>query len=197
MIENIIILISSYLLGSVPFGLVLCYLTGYGDIRKIGSGNIGATNVLRTGNKYLATLTALLDISKGFMAVLLIRLITQDDLLAALAGFASILGHNFPVWLNFKGGKGMATTFGTITAIHPIVGLGMMSTWFITALLSRISSLSALIAFVVGPLIASYFLSPIMTIIIYMICLLGIIRHHANIDRLLSGQEPKINLKKP
>jgi glycerol-3-phosphate acyltransferase PlsY len=195
MIE-IVIIILSYLLGSIPFGLVLCKLFGYGDIRKIGSGNIGATNVLRTGNKLLAALTLLLDISKGLIAVVIARLFVNDDM-AAMAGFAAILGHNFPIWLNFKGGKGVATSVGTITALHPITGILMMVSWLITAFITKISSASAMAAFALAPLFASYFLSPFMTIIIYCICLLGVIRHRANIERLLNHTEPKINFKKP
>lgn len=185
-----------YLLGSIPFGLVLCRLAGYGDIRKIGSGNIGATNVLRTGNKILALATLILDISKGLIAVIVTSTLTDNDTASALAGLAAILGHNFPLWLNFKGGKGVATSLGTITAIHPITGIGMMITWLITCGFTRISSFSAMMAFIAGPLISAYFLSPFMTMIIYAICLLGVVRHHANITRLLSGDEPTIKLKK-
>lgn len=192
----ILFLISfGYLLGSIPFGLVLCRLAGYGDIRAIGSGNIGATNVLRTGNKPLAALTLILDISKGLIVVLLARLLTDDETLIALAGFAAILGHNFPVWLGFKGGKGVATSIGTITAINVIIGLCMMGVWLITALVFRISSLSALVAFAIAPLVAAYLLFPPIAVIVYLICLLGTFRHYQNIERLLNGVEPKINLK--
>ena len=185
-----------YLLGSIPFGLVLCRLAGYGDIRNIGSGNIGATNVLRTGNKLLALLTLILDISKGLIAVLIVRFFAHDDTLAAMAGLFAIIGHNFPVWLKFKGGKGVATSLGTITAIHPITGISMMVAWLCSCAVTRISSFSAMMAFAAGPLVSAYFLSPFMTMIIYCICLLGVIRHHANITRLLAGEEPKIKLKK-
>jgi glycerol-3-phosphate acyltransferase PlsY len=185
-----------YLLGSIPFGLVLCRLAGYGDIRAIGSGNIGATNVLRTGNKALAALTLLLDISKGFIAVLAAGFLTDNHTFMALAGFTAIIGHNFPVWLSFKGGKGVATSIGTIVAIHPPVGFSMIIGWLITAFLFRISSLSALFAFIIAPLVAAYLLPASLVYIIYCICLLGAIRHHQNITRLLEGIEPKINVKK-
>lgn len=195
MTNFIFVFLFGYLLGSIPFGLVLCRLAGYGDIRKIGSGNIGATNVLRTGNKPLAALTLFLDIFKGLIAVLIAAQFAQADM-AALAGFAAIIGHNFPVWLRFKGGKGVATSIGTIVAIHPAVGGIMIATWLGAAFLWRISSLSALIAFAVAPLAASFFVSPFITLLIFMICLLGAIRHRANIDRLWAGNEPRINFKK-
>jgi glycerol-3-phosphate acyltransferase PlsY len=196
MLNFIFPILCGYLLGSIPFGLVLCRIAGYGDIRNIGSGNIGATNVLRTGNKLLALLTLILDISKGLIAVLIVRFFTQDDTLAALAGLTAIIGHNFPLWLQFKGGKGVATSLGTITAIHPITGISMAGAWLCSCAITRISSFSAMMAFVVGPLVSAYFLPPFMTAIIYCICLLGVVRHHANITRLLAGEEPQIKLKK-
>lgn len=192
----LLVILFGYLLGSIPFGLVLCRIAGYGDIRKIGSGNIGATNVLRTGNKGLALLTLLLDIFKGLIAVVIVKYASHNDLLGALAGLSAILGHNFPIWLKFKGGKGVATSLGTILAIHPVTGLCMISAWLVSCATTRISSASAMTAFAVGPLAAAHFLSPFMTAIIYCICLLGVVRHHANITRLLAGEEPQIKLKK-
>ena len=167
----IICIIGGYLLGSVPFGLVVTRLAGLGDIRKIGSGNIGATNVLRTGRKDLALLTVLLDASKaGFAAWLALRFVPAEDmffagiftstnLVAALyAGTAAIIGHNFPVWLKFKGGKGVASTFGFILVINPAIALMALATWLVFAFLFKYSSLAALAAAVLTPLYA-YFLS--------------------------------------
>ena len=162
-----------YLLGSIPFGLVLCYLAGYGDIRKIGSGNIGATNVLRTGNKTLTLLTIILDASKaGIAAYLAFRLVKPEPLnflgmetttnvaASLIAGTMGVLGHNFPVWLKFKGGKGVASAFGFIVATCPTVGLLALLTWVIMAFASRISSLSALTAAALVPVYAYFYTQP-------------------------------------
>ena len=138
---HVIAALLGYLLGSIPFGLVLTKLAGLGDIRSIGSGNIGATNVLRTGRKDLALATLLLDGGKGAVAVLIARLVSED--LTVIAGGAAILGHLFPVWLKFKGGKGVATTLGTLIAVNWMVGIGACLVWLVVALLFRYSSLSA------------------------------------------------------
>lgn len=184
-----------YLLGSIPFGLVFCYLAGYGDIRNIGSGNIGATNVLRTGNKILAFLTLVFDISKGAIAVLLCTHFMNKDA-AMLAGAGSILGHCFPVWLKFKGGKGVATTLGTIAALNLNLGLIAGATWLLSAFIFRISSLSALIALAFST-VASYYLSGLeLALTVGLITLLVYIRHKDNIRRLFNGTEPKIGGKK-
>jgi glycerol-3-phosphate acyltransferase PlsY len=188
-------LIGGYVLGSVPFGLVLCFLGGYGDIRKIGSGNIGATNVLRTGNKPLAALTLILDSSKGAIAVLLA--LALDDKHAMFgAALGAVLGHNFPVWLKFKGGKGFATTLGTYLALAWPIGLACCATWLVTAALTRISSLSALMALALAPIFVAAFGDPRMIYLIGLISLIGWIRHKDNITRLLAGTEPKIGKKK-
>jgi len=188
-----------YLLGSIPFGLLLTRMAGLGDIRKIGSGNIGATNVLRTGNKGLALATLLLDGGKGAAAVLIARYFEPD--LAVIAGAAAFIGHLFPVWLKFKGGKGMATALGTLLALNWEVGVLCCLTWLLVALVFRYSSLSALLSIAMSPVYA-WFLgtTPEVWPQVYLSLALAIlvwIRHHENIRRLLKGQEPKIGRKKP
>ena len=201
--------IGGYLLGSIPFGLVLCYLAGYGDIRKIGSGNIGATNVLRTGSKGLALLTILLDASKAGLAAfaamkltpekpfVFFGLITSVNVMAGLiAGAMGVIGHNFPVWLKFKGGKGVASTFGFLLATAPqIAGLALM-TWLIMAFAFRYSSLAAITAAVLVPVYAFFLAEPVYAIFYSALALLVLIRHHANIVRLIKGEESKITFKK-
>lgn len=185
-----------YLLGSVPFGLVLTKSAGLGDIRKIGSGNIGATNVLRTGNKPLAFATLLLDSGKGAIAVIPIGLFFDFNA-AMLAGFFALIGHCYPVWLNFKGGKGVATTIGTLLALAPLLGVLTCVIWVVTALLSRISSLSALVAIGFSPLIAHYlYNNPNLSGLCAMIAALIYIKHRENIKRIFAGQEPRIGQKK-
>ena len=188
-------LLGGYLFGSIPFGLVLCYLAGYGDIRKIGSGNIGATNVLRTGNKLLAFLTLLLDSSKGLIAVLLAAAFFDKHAMFG-AALGAVLGHNFPVWLKFKGGKGVATTIGTFLALSWPVGLATCGAWLVTAAITRISSLSALIALALAPIFVASFGEPKQVYLVGLISLIGWIRHKDNITRILSGTEPKIGKKK-
>ncbi len=180
----------AYLLGSVPFGLLLTKLAGHGDIRAIGSGNIGATNVLRTGNKFLAALTLLLDGGKGAAAVLIVA--HFDPALAASAGLAALLGHMFPVWLKFKGGKGVATMIGVLLALSWPVGVFVMLVWLAVALIMRLSSLSALVA--VGSAPVFYFIyekGEALGLIIFM-ALLVFVKHADNIKRLVNGTEPKI-----
>lgn len=190
-----------YFVGSVPFGLILTKMAGYGDIRKIGSGNIGATNVLRTGNKKLALLTVLCDAFKAGIAALIAGYCagygSQTGVNATLiAGAFGILGHNFPVWLKFKGGKGVASTFGFILVTCPSVALIALCVWLVMAFTFKYSSLSALTAAAIVP-VASCFLAPEQeyTYVYTAIALLVIIRHHANIKRLLRGEESKIKLK--
>lgn len=187
-------IIGGYLLGSIPFGLVLCYSFGYGDIRKIGSGNIGATNVLRTGNKFLALLTLLLDSSKGLIAVLIAAAFFDKHAMFG-AALGVVLGHNFPVWLKFKGGKGVATTLGTFIALSWPVGLACCATWLVVALASRISSLSALVALAMAPIYVAAFGDHKQVYLFGLISLIGWIRHRPNIERLLKGEEPKIGKK--
>ncbi|MBX7198714.1 MAG: glycerol-3-phosphate 1-O-acyltransferase PlsY [Rhodospirillaceae bacterium] len=186
-----------YLLGSIPFGLVLTKAAGLGDIRSIGSGNIGATNVLRTGHKGLALATLLLDGGKGAVAVLLARWLIGEESAYLIAGVAAVLGHNFPVWLKFKGGKGVATTLGTMLAVAPYVGLAACLTWLGVALLFRYSSLAALIALAVAPLYAELMVHDHWVALAFLaLAVLGWIRHRANLARLKRGEEPKIGAKK-
>jgi len=186
-------LVAGYLLGSVPFGLLLTWLAGLGDIRKIGSGNIGATNVLRTGNKGLAAATLLLDCGKGALAVVIARNFGPDITVIAAAG--AFLGHLFPIWLKFHGGKGMATALGIFLALHWPVGLMVAGTWLVVAVVSRYSSLSALVAALLAPV---YFWSAQhyqMAELAAFIALLVLVRHSENIVRLVKGTESKIGAK--
>ncbi|WP_119679005.1 glycerol-3-phosphate 1-O-acyltransferase PlsY [Indioceanicola profundi] len=212
---------SGYLLGSIPFGLVLTRLAGYGDIRKIGSGNIGATNVLRTGNKLLALATLLLDSGKGAIAVGIAWALAGQEA-AVLAAAGSMLGHSFPVWLGFKGGKGVATALGVLLAISWPVGVLACLTWLLAAVLFRISSLSALLAFAVATAYAAWIgwlqgagrvggawappvlagdvaqaaVAPGLWQLMLFITVLVYIRHKDNIRRILNGTEPRIGAKK-
>jgi glycerol-3-phosphate acyltransferase PlsY len=182
--------IAAYLLGSIPFGLLLTRLAGLGDIRKVGSGNIGATNVLRTGKKGLALATLLLDGGKGAVAVLLARQLGEDA--ALLAAAASVLGHLFPVWLRFKGGKGVATTLGVLLAISWPVGVAACLMWLGTALVTRYSSLAALVGIGFSPLVALYVADARTALLALYLAILVFIRHRENIARLYAGSEGKI-----
>ncbi len=203
----------AYLIGSIPFGLIFAKISGHGDIRKIGSGNIGATNVLRTGSKKLAALTLLFDVLKSFVIAYAVLQLSQIQLpetcataqktydmysvsLALLAGFFAIFGHCFPIWLKCKGGKGVATALGALLAAVPYAGLAACVAWIVTAKVSKISSLSALIAVVVAPIVTAliYGLAP--ATICTLITVLVWIRHKDNIKRLLKGEEPRIGDKK-
>lgn len=188
-------ILGGYFLGAIPFGLVLCYCAGYGDIRKIGSGNIGATNVMRTGNKLLAFATLILDSSKGFVAVLIATTFHDQHIMFG-AALGAVIGHNFPVYLKFKGGKGVATSLGTLLALSWPVGLSCCIAWLATALVTRISSLSALVALACAPIFVVWFGDHKQLYLIGLISALGWMRHRANIERLLNRQEPKISFKK-
>jgi glycerol-3-phosphate acyltransferase PlsY len=189
------IYVFSYVLGSVPFGLILTKLAGLGDIRKQGSGNIGATNVLRTGNKKLALLTLVLDAVKGVIPVLIAKHYISVEV-AAIAALLAVIGHMFPVWLKFKGGKGVATTLGVVLAIHFPLGLIACGTWLAVFYVSRYSSLSSLTS-MIATAIGAYFLTSNL-VFCAMLCLavLVFIRHHANIRRLIKGEESKSSFKK-
>ena len=186
----------SYGLGSIPFGLILTKLAGAGDIRQIGSGNIGATNVLRTGNKKLAIATLICDASKGFGVVWLVGQATTPTL-TALASILVVAGHCFPIWLKFNGGKGVATSLAVMAALDLRLGAVFVFVWLVTAFLSRYSSLSALLA-MGACVLAGFGLLDSKMIKIAILVLGGIVwsRHHKNIGRLLSGTETKIGAKK-
>jgi acyl phosphate:glycerol-3-phosphate acyltransferase len=186
--------IIGYLLGSIPFGLVLTRLAGLGDIRQIGSGNIGATNVLRTGNKALAASTLLLDLAKGVAACLIGAIWGPVPMLVA-AG-AVILGHMFPVWLRFRGGKAVATALGVLIAIAWPLAIGAGALWLLTAVMFRYSSLAALVAAIVAAVAAAIMFDPARALLIAGIAVLIILRHHENIRRLLSGREGRISFGK-
>ena len=185
-----------YLLGSIPFGLAIAWALGVGDMRRIGSGNIGATNVLRTGNKPAAFATLLLDSGKGAIAVLLARHFGGETA-AMLAGGAAFLGHCFPVWLGFRGGKGVATFLGTLIALHWPLGLIACGVWLLSAVISRISSLSALLAAALSPVFAWAIGRADLVLVSLFMAVLIFARHRANIARLLDGSEPRIGRGKP
>ncbi|MEL6799419.1 MAG: glycerol-3-phosphate 1-O-acyltransferase PlsY [Pseudomonadota bacterium] len=190
----IAVAVAAYLLGSVPFGVVMARLFGLGDLRSVGSGNIGATNVLRTGNKLAAFLTLILDAGKGGIAVLLARAAVGEDA-AQVAGLCAFLGHLFPIWLQFKGGKGVATFLGTLLALAWPVGLAACATWLVTALIFRISSLSALAAAALSALWAFLLGFPQMIVLTLALAVLVFVRHGANIKRIAAGTEPRIGQK--
>ena len=188
-------LAAGYLLGSIPFGLLLTRFAGLGDVRKIGSGNIGATNVLRTGHKGLAAATLLLDGGKGGAAALIAGMMYGPDM-AVTAAAAAVIGHMFPPWLKFRGGKGVATALGVLLALAWPVGLLSCLIWLAMARLFRYSSLSSISALAAGPVLAWWLATPQLVELFGFLALLVIARHHANIRRLLKGEESKIDLGK-
>lgn len=190
----IVFAVFGYLLGSVPFGLVMARLFGLGDLRRIGSGNIGATNVLRTGNRLAAFLTLVLDSGKGALAVLIAGWLAGEDQ-RQIAGLFAFLGHLYPVWLRFRGGKGVATFLGTLLALSFPVGLGACLTWLVTAALFRISSLAALAAAATAPLWAAATGYSDGVVLCVVFALLIFWTHRANIGRLRRGEEPRIGRK--
>jgi acyl phosphate:glycerol-3-phosphate acyltransferase len=190
----VIFILAGYLLGSVPFGVLLTRAAGLPDIRSIGSGNIGATNVLRTGRKGLAATTLLLDGGKGAAAVLLGSWLA-GPLAGLWAGAGAVLGHLFPVWLAFRGGKGVATSLGTLLAAAWPVGALCCAAWLVAAAVGRISSLAALVSFALAPLFALALASMSVVKLAVAIAVLVYVRHYANIRRLLAGTEPRIGRK--
>ncbi|UWR80607.1 glycerol-3-phosphate 1-O-acyltransferase PlsY [Phaeobacter inhibens] len=183
-----------YALGSIPFGLLLTRIMGLGNLRSIGSGNIGTTNVLRTGSKKAAALTLLLDGGKGAVAVLLARTLAGEDA-AQLAGLAAFLGHCYPIWLKFQGGKGVATFLGLMLALAWPVGIACCLTWLAAAYLSKISSMGALVSAVAAPLWCLLLGAPITTGLAALLAVIILWRHKENIGRLRIGTEPKIGQK--
>ena len=193
--EPVLAILLGYGLGSVPFGLILTRLAGLGDVRQIGSGNIGATNVLRTGRKGLAAATLLLDAAKGAAAVLLAETIWPNMGLDGLAGIAAFLGHLYPVWLKFRGGKGVATMIGVVTALSWQAGIAMAVVWILALLLTRYSSVGGMLAAIAAPA-AAFFLGRISFAMLFAgLALLVLRKHRANIARLAKGTEPKVGRK--
>jgi acyl phosphate:glycerol-3-phosphate acyltransferase len=195
---QILAILLSYLLGSVPFGLMFSKLFSDVDVRTIGSGNIGATNVLRAAGKKAAVLTLLADGLKGLIPVLVVNTVFQDDAVTALSGFAAVLGHVFPIYLKFKGGKGVATSYGVVLAVAPWTGLVCLVVWGLVAFIWRYSSLSALISFACYPALTFFSdSSPSKPLGLLSLFIFSMIyyRHRENIRRLLSGTEPRIGGK--
>lgn len=220
---SVLAVVIGYLFGSIPFGLLLCKYAGAGDVRNTGSGNIGATNVLRAGGKKLAAATLLLDAGKGALAIAVLYALGGDQDFSyitesgtmlifpwpmALCGLAVILGHMYPVWLGFKGGKGVATFMGMALALHPLVGLAALLVWLACAFAFKISSLAALTAVALSPVAAYLWSVPVsgfgggaalfawFYVVFYAFCAALIWwKHRANIKRLLKGEEPKIGKK--
>ena len=190
-----LVAVLAYLLGSIPFGIVITRALGLGDLRQIGSGNIGATNVLRTGHKGAALATLLLDAAKGGVAVAFARWLVGPDA-AQVAALFAFLGHLFPVWLGFRGGKGVATFLGTLLVLDWRVGLAACATWAVTAAITRISSLSALVAAAMTTVWILVFNEGQMLVLVMTLTLLIYWKHWANLERIKAGTEPKIGQKK-
>ncbi|EJF94108.1 glycerol-3-phosphate 1-O-acyltransferase PlsY [Bartonella taylorii] len=189
------IFLMSYLMGSIPFGFLFTRLAKLGDVRTIGSGNIGATNVLRTGNKKVAALTLLCDMLKGTVIILIIKFLsapTENSIIVSLAGFFAFLGHLFPIWLKFKGGKGVATYLGVCLGVYWPAAIVFIVVWMAIFLLTRYSSLSALVAVVITAIFVFYFCNPYFFFILIVMSMFVYIKHYANIGRLLVGKESKI-----
>lgn len=191
--ESVFALGLGYLLGSIPFGLILTSMTGAGDLRSIGSGNIGATNVLRTGRKGIAAATLLLDLAKALAAVLIARQVWPGA--EALAALGAILGHCFPIWLKFKGGKGVASMMGASLGLAWPIGLAYALTWLGLLAITRISSLAGLTAAVAAPLAAWWLGYGVYVPVLGAIAVLVFVLHRANIQRLIAGTEPRIGAK--
>lgn len=187
--------LAGYVFGSIPFGLILTKLAGLGDVREIGSGNIGATNVLRTGKKPLAALTLLADILKGLLPTLFVTAYFELIPYGLIAGFMALIGHMFPVWLKFKGGKGVATYIGVAFGFFWPSGVCFILSWLVVAFLFRYSSLSALVACLVTPFVTFFLTEEIIATTLFVMSILVLIRHRSNIERLIAGEEDKIGQK--
>ncbi len=183
-------IITGYFVGAIPFGLILTGLAGLGDIRDIGSGNIGATNVLRTGKRFLAGATLVLDAGKGWIAVFLFSFL--DPLVSLAAGGAVVIGHNFPIWLKFRGGKGVATTIGVLFAVAWPVGAAVCLTWLLIAIIFRLSSLAAILSLSISPIFAWWLADMHIFALSTLLGTLSLCRHHENIARLIKGEETTI-----
>jgi glycerol-3-phosphate acyltransferase PlsY len=194
----LIAVLASYLIGAIPFGLIFSRVFSNVDVRTVGSGNIGATNVLRAAGKSAALLTLLADGLKGFLPVFIVQHLFNTDITAVLSGVAAILGHNFPVYLKFKGGKGVATSFGVLLAVSPWIGLVALLAWLAAAVIWRYSSLSALVAFACYPLLTfaatKEISQPYKALSLFVFAMIYY-RHRENIKRLIAGTEPKIGKK--
>ena len=197
LVTNFLFITVFYLIGSIPFALILTKLLGHGDIRDIGSGNVGATNVLRTGNKILAFIVLCLDITKGLLPFLILKLFYDINTLHSifLCHFA-ILGHIFPFWLKFKGGKGIATYIGFLFGINLFLGLSFIAVWMLIALISRYSSLSSIIALLIAPIYFFIYSNNYISVFLLYLFLIIIFKHRENIKRLINRTENKIKLSK-
>jgi glycerol-3-phosphate acyltransferase PlsY len=195
--STFIYLILGYLIGSLPFAVIVSKLFGLADPRSFGSGNPGATNVLRTGNKAAAALTLLGDASKGWVAMFIVSKLGAGETATALTGLAAFLGHLYPVFLRFKGGKGVATAIGVLIGLDGWLALGAAAVWLVTAIISRYSSLAAITAAAVAPTLALAWHGPdAIALVVGLMCLLLIWRHRGNIGRLIAGTENAIGSKK-
>jgi len=190
--------LGGYLCGSIPFAILVSRAMGLPDPRTYGSGNIGTTNVLRSGSRMAALLTLVGDAGKGWVAVLAASLAQVDAVTVSIVAFCAVLGHVFPVWLNWRGGKGVATAAGVLLALDWRVGLGVLAAWLVVVAATRYSSLAALVAAVAAPFVTWYFLGegPQLLAVLAMAALL-VLRHKANIGKLLRGEESRIGEKKP
>ena len=199
LLTNLSLIIIFYIIGSLPFALIFTKLFGFGDIRNIGSGNVGATNVLRTGNKYLAFVVLCLDIFKGFLPFLILQIYFQDFSLLnkILVCHFAILGHIFPMWLKFKGGKGVATYIGFLIGLNPYIALSFLLVWLATAFVSKYSSLSSLTGILVAPAYFIFINYNFYTLIFFVyLTLIIYLKHTENIKRLINKTESKIKLSK-
>ncbi|HEX3809654.1 MAG TPA: glycerol-3-phosphate 1-O-acyltransferase PlsY [Rhizomicrobium sp.] len=186
--------VGGYLIGSIPFGLIFTRLAGAGDVRKVGSGNIGATNVLRTGSRWAALATLIGDAGKGALAVLIARHFGGDPL-AVIAALAAFIGHIFPVWLGFRGGKGVATSLGIVLGLFWLGALIVLAIWVGVFAVTRLSSLSALIAAALSPVIMLLFHQPLFAVLTLLLALIILFTHRENIERLMQGTESRIGAK--